>query len=231
MDSPSEWFFDPTTNKLYIWYNDTSGTPPPTSTTFVATQHKELIGIRGSQGTPVKDITIRGIGFRDAARTFMEPWAPPSGGDWALYRGAAVFVEGAEDIVIEQNVFKRVDGNAVLLSGYTRDVVIDSNEFTYLGDSAMAAWGRTTEDGDGTGGEQPRRTTVSNNYAHELGIVQLQVDTEAVFKSEQRALTSNLQSSMWFQAKTAQTNITNNVFFNGPRAGINFNGECVGVSK
>lgn len=179
----------------------------------------------------MKDITIRGIGFRDAARTFMEPWAPPSGGDWALYRGAAVFVEGAEDIVIEQNVFKRVDGNAVLLSGYTRDVVIDSNEFTYLGDSAMAAWGRTTEDGDGTGGEQPRRTTVSNNYAHELGIVQLQVDIKAVFKSEQRALTSNLQSSMWFQAKTAQTNITNNVFFNGPRAGINFNGECVGVSK
>jgi hypothetical protein len=36
-----------------------------------------------------------------------------------------------------------------------------------------------------------------------------------------------LQSSMWFQAKTAQTNITNNIFFNGPRAGINFNGMCV----
>jgi hypothetical protein len=175
LDSPSEWFLDYDTNKLYMYHNATPGTPPPSSTTFIATQHKEMIGIRGKQDAPATDITIRGVGFRDAARTFMEPWAPPSGGDWALYRGAAVFVEGAENVVIEQNVFNRVDGNAVLLSGYTRDVVIDSNEFTYIGDSAMAAWGRTTEDGDGTGGEQPRRTVISNNYAHELGIVQLQV--------------------------------------------------------
>jgi len=50
--------------------------------------------------------------------------------NYIRYRGGAVFVEGAESVVIERNLFKRVDGNAVLLSGYTRDVVIDSNEFT-----------------------------------------------------------------------------------------------------
>ena len=32
-----------------------------------------------------------------------------------------------------------------------------------------------------------------------------------------------LQSSCWFQAKTAQTEVRGNLFFNGPRAGINFN--------
>lgn len=31
------------------------------------------------------------------------------------------------------------------------------------------------------------------------------------------------QSAAWFQAKTAQTTLRGNVFFNGPRAGINFN--------
>ena len=31
------------------------------------------------------------------------------------------------------------------------------------------------------------------------------------------------QSSPWFQAVTAQTLITGNVFYNGPRAGLNFN--------
>ena len=123
-DPPSS----PSTRR-YLFHNDTSGTPPPSSTTFVATQLKELIGGRGSQTSPIQNVTIRGLGFRDAARTFMEPWGVPSGGDWALYRGAAVFVEGAENIVIERNVFNRVDGNAVVLSGYTRDVVIDSNEF------------------------------------------------------------------------------------------------------
>ena len=32
-----------------------------------------------------------------------------------------------------------------------------------------------------------------------------------------------LQSACWFQAKTAQTRIASNLFFNGPRSGINFN--------
>lgn len=31
------------------------------------------------------------------------------------------------------------------------------------------------------------------------------------------------QSSFWFQGKVAQSIIKHNVFFNGPRAGINFN--------
>lgn len=31
------------------------------------------------------------------------------------------------------------------------------------------------------------------------------------------------QSSMWFQAKTCESNIEDNVVFNGPRAAINFN--------
>lgn len=57
---------------------------------------------------------------------------------------------------------------------------------------------------DGRGGEQPRGTVVSNNLVRELGIWQK-------------------QSSMWFQAVTAQTQLIDNVHFNGPRAGVNFN--------
>jgi len=53
-------------------------------------------------------------------------------------------------------------------------------------------------------GDFPIGTVVSGNIAHELGIWEK-------------------QSSMWFQAKTAKSVIENNIFFNGPRAGINFN--------
>ena len=45
---------------------------------------------------------------------------------------------------------------------------------------------------------------MENNLIHEIGIWQK-------------------QSSFWFQAQTCQTHLTNNIFFNGPRAGINFN--------
>ena len=38
--------------------------------------------VRMEPKTVVKDITFRGIGFRDATDVSMEPWGVPSGGDW-----------------------------------------------------------------------------------------------------------------------------------------------------
>ncbi|ETO31742.1 hypothetical protein RFI_05376 [Reticulomyxa filosa] len=57
---------------------------------------------------------------------------------------------------------------------------------------------------DGTNGNQPRELTIIQNFVHELGIWEK-------------------QSSFYFQAKSCQNYIANNIFFNGPRAGINFN--------
>ena len=57
---------------------------------------------------------------------------------------------------------------------------------------------------DGRGGDQPRQSSIIGNLVREIGIWQK-------------------QSSMWFQAATAQTHLAGNVHFNGPRAGFNFN--------
>ena len=57
---------------------------------------------------------------------------------------------------------------------------------------------------DGTDGNHPRYTTVVGNVAREVGLYEK-------------------QSSFYVQAKTAQSYISGNVFFNGPRAGINSN--------
>jgi hypothetical protein len=183
-------FFDQEEHKLYYWYNSTTPkTPPPTTVDFVATNLKEMIGIRGTMAAPVVGVTIRGVGLRDAAATFMEPWGVPSGGDWSLYRGGAMYIEGAENITVQNNIFKRVDGNAVMISGYTRGVQVLDNDFSFIGDCAMASWGYTDgDDNEGFSGEQPRHTLIKGNYARELGIFQL-------------------QSSMYFMAKTALTTI------------------------
>ena len=55
----------------------------------------------------------------------------PSGGDWALQRMGAVFIENSEGIVIDSNLFIRLDGNGLMLSGYNRDTLITSNEFVW----------------------------------------------------------------------------------------------------
>ena len=90
---------------------------------------------------------------------------------------------------------------------------ITGSDFSYIGGNSIAAWGYTNETigagnpqagVDGTDGEHPRYTTVVNNIAREVGLYEK-------------------QSSFFVEAKTAQSIILGNVFFNGPRAGVNAN--------
>ena len=67
---------------------------------------------------------------------------------------------------------------------------------------------------DATDGNQPRFSKILYNFVHELGIWEK-------------------QSSFYFQAKSCQNIIKGNniIFFNGPRAGINFNDGMGGGSN
>ena len=72
-------------------------------------------------------------------------------------------------------------------------------QFAWNGDTAIASWGNTkssTVPGmgyDGTDGDQPRGTVITNNFVHELGIWEK-------------------QSAFYFQAKTAQALLANNMY-------------------
>ena len=218
LDSPNEWFYDEDSKTLYHFYNATSGTVPPSDVLYVATQLKTLISINGSMSNPVEDITIHGVNFRDTAYTYMDPHGMPSGGDWALQRMGALFLEGTKNVTIDGCIFERLDGNAIMVSGYNRNTTIQRNEFVWIGDSAIAQWGYTSGTDvpgmgwDGTDGNQPRYSRILYNFAHELGIWEK-------------------QSSFYFQAKSCQNLIMGNIFFNGPRAGINFNDGFGGGSN
>ena len=212
LDFPGEFFFNRTTQELYLWYNGT-GAPPSTSA-FVVPQEQVLVNFTGTQWDPVKDITLSNIHYTGTAPTYMERHGVPSAGDWALARFGAVFLQGTENIVIENCVFDRLDGNAVMVSGYNRNATIRHSDFSYIGANAIAAWGYTNETAtdpgrpgvalkgypaagvDGTDGEHPRYTKVISNTAREVGLYEK-------------------QSSFFIQAKTAESTVRGNVFFNG----------------
>ena len=183
--------------------NSAGTTPPPELNDLVVPVLQQLIVTTGTQATPVKDLTIKGVNFRDSTAVYEEQWEVPSGGDWALHRSAAIFLTGTVNATVQGGTFKRLDGNAIMLNGYNRDATITQNEFVYIADNVIAGWGETKE-WDGRNGDQPRNTLVSENFIHELGFFEK-------------------QSSAFFQAKTAQTTIKDNVMFNMPRAAINFN--------
>jgi hypothetical protein len=218
LDFPSEWFFDPAAATLYLWHNATSGTPPPLDLVMTSSAFKHIFNITGTQATPVVGVTIQGLGFRDTAYTYMDPHSIPSGGDWTLERSAVVFIEGTEGTNVTGCVFERIDGNAVLLSAYNRNVSVTHNEFAWIGSTAVALWGNTESSGsgnadaimpegygaDGTAGNQPRFSLIAYNLCRELGIWEK-------------------QSSCYTQFKSAQNTVWRNIMYNGPRAHINFN--------
>ena len=217
LDYPNEYFFDKDTGKLYLYYNGTGA--PPASLEVVATSAKVLFSVVGaSQSQPVVGLTVQGTRFTAAAATFMDPHSVPSGGDWSLQRGAAIFFENTEKCTFQYNIVERVDGNGLMLSGYNRESVIQYNDFAWMGDSAILSWGRTEDDGmsvngiSGMAGNQPRGSKILYNVVHELGM-------------------SQKQSSFYMQAKSAQALIKGNVMFNGPRAGVNFNDGFGGATE
>eukprot|EP01084_Bolivina_argentea_P064491 117612_1 len=158
-------------------------------------------------------MTISGVTFRDTAITYMDGHGVPSGGDWALQRTGSIYIENAINFEIYDNIFSRLDNIAISINRYNRHHQIYKNEFVWLGGSAITTWGDTVSNNksvpigfgyDGTTGIQPRFINISYNFGHELGIWEK-------------------QSTFYFQGKSCQNIVENNIIFNAPRSGININ--------
>jgi hypothetical protein len=200
LDRPGEYYFDAQSSKLYVY---------PNATTDLVDLRMALLDRLVTMTMGASNILVENIGFRDMAPTYMhDQWSAPSGGDWALHRGGAIFLENVQNVTIRNCHLFRLDGNAIFLSRRTRNVTIEQNRFEWLGESAIATWGDTASAEhrgyDGTAGQFPMYTTIQNNIFRELGIYQK-------------------QSSAVGQAKAALTTIRHNIMFNMPRAAINFN--------
>ena len=121
LDAPGEWFLNTRTHRLYFY--------PPAgldlrSATVEATRLRSLVEFRGSEAHPVRFVTLRGLTFRQAARTVMDTREPLMRSDWAIYRGGAIFFEGAEDCAIEDGFLDQVGGNAIFVNHYNRRVMV-----------------------------------------------------------------------------------------------------------
>ena len=129
LDMPGEWFFNASTRQLFFMPNASEpGQPPPPDAQFVVPTLYRLLTIIGTRDAPAVGVTIRGLGFRDSRPTFMQPWGVPSGGDWSLHRGAALFVERTIQVTVSDCTFKRLDGNGLQLSGYNRMTEVREEE-------------------------------------------------------------------------------------------------------
>ncbi|MEO8616190.1 MAG: PDZ domain-containing protein, partial [Luteolibacter sp.] len=134
LDAPGEWFLNSKTHTLYFH-------PPAgldlTKAVVEATRLRTLVEFRGDEAHPVKWIALRGLVFRQAARTVMDTREPLLRSDWAIYRGGAVFFNGAEDCALLDGFIDQVGGNAVFVNNYNRRVTIRGTQIAKAGASGI----------------------------------------------------------------------------------------------
>ncbi len=135
LDAPGEWFLDAKTSTLYF-------SPPAgldlAKATVEGVRLRHLIEFSGGEARPVKFISLKGLTFRHAARTFMENKEPLLRSDWTTYRGGAVFFNGAEDCALEDCVLDQLGGNAIFVNHYNRRVTIRACEIAKAGANGVA---------------------------------------------------------------------------------------------
>ena len=135
LDTAGEWFLDGKTSTLYFY-------PPAgldlSSAVMETVRLRHLVEWRGSAEAPVRFITLRGMVFRHAARTFMETREPLVRSDWTIYRGGALFYTGTEDCSLEDYFINQVGGNAVFVNNYNRRLRISGCHIARAGANGVA---------------------------------------------------------------------------------------------
>ena len=227
LDVPGEWFLDEKSNMLY--YYPATGIKLREAKIEVPIV-EDLIQLKGTKESPVKNIQFKGFSFQQSRYTFMESYEPLARGDWAIHRGGAIFMEGAENCLVEDCNFEYLGGNGVFMSAYNRNNKVTGCRFVHTGESAVCFvgapeavrfyqtwddrliegknWNKMRENMDLEAGpktpDYPKNCVVENSIMHDFGDVGKQV--------------AGVYISMSHKITTAH-----NTIYNCPRAGICIN--------
>jgi hypothetical protein len=178
------------------------------------TTTRTLFEFDGTPSQPVTDISITNVAFEKSYATHMDSMEVPSGGDWSIHRGGALFLQGVERIVISRCSFSYLGGNGIFVSGYSRSTEFSYNAFFALGGTAMAFVGNprfdTTTPYDMRAETRfPQAALVSYTWVRNVGLV-------------------IKQSAPVFISIANRVSVSNCVFHEGPRSGVNINDGFLG---
>lgn len=225
LDQPGEWFLDQQQGMLYYYpYPDQN----IQQATVEASQLPELIRITGTEIEPIKNITICNIDCIHTSRTFLNTYEPLLRSDWCIHRGAAIFLEFADNCHILNCNLYHLGGNAIFFSKYNLNCTARSNHIHNIGASAICLVGDTSavrsglanygkslpyEKLDLTPGPKnnlfPRQCTIKDNLIHHIGRVEKQV--------------AGIQIQL-----ASEIHVRHNTIYSTPRAAINIGDGAFG---
>ena len=134
LDTVNEWFYDKKAKTLY--YYPPKGMDLKTAK-FETPQIAHLVEFKGSETNPVKNITIEGLTLTETLRTFMQNKEPLLRSDWTIYRGGAVFYDGAVNCSLKNCTLNNLGGNAIFFNNYNRHCEVSGCLISEIGASAL----------------------------------------------------------------------------------------------
>ena len=218
LDTVNEWFYDKKTKTLYYY---PPGNIDIKTAKFETPQIAHLFEFKGSEKTPVSNITIEGLTLTQTLRTFMQNKEPLLRSDWTTYRGGAVLYDGAVNCTLKNCTLTNLGGNAIFFNKYNRSCTVSGCLISNIGASAVCFVGDPgavrspsfeyhefvpLAQIDRTPGPKtnnyPAECLIYNNLMFELGYVEKQ--------------SAGVQLSMCQDIK-----VSHNTIYDVPRAGIN----------
>ena len=120
----------------------------------------------------VRHVHFENVTFAHAALTVLRPYETPSGGDWAIHRGAALFADGALDFHIVGCLYDQVDGNAIFFSRHVRNSSVVGNAFRDVGETAILLVGASGAHRTNAAAhdDYPAYNTITQNHVANVGV-------------------------------------------------------------
>lgn len=134
LDCKEEWFLNKKESTLYYI---PASMDELQDTLVEGARLKNLITLKGEEGSPVKNICFKNLCFTHSKRTFMEKMEPVFRSDWCIYRGGAVLLDGTENILLSGCEIKDAGGNAITVSGYNRNTTVQGCMIENAGASSV----------------------------------------------------------------------------------------------
>ena len=225
LDTAGEWFYAAKEKTIYFY--------PPANLNLLdalieVPQLKSLIEFRGTDKSPVENISIEGFELTHTLRTFMDTKEPLLRSDWAIYRGAAVLFEGTRNCSIKKCFINSVGGNAIFVNNYNRNTEISgchisnagANGICFVGDPSavrspsfeynqFVPFDQIDKKPGPLNNNYPAQCIAKNNLIENIGRIEKQA--------------AGVQISM-----SMDIAVHHNTIYDVPRAGINIGDGCWG---